>query len=172
MSALDYYLERKSAVLAQRRADFTAIPEKATVRIQAKSWVAGNTGARPVKMGETLFITDSAPALAGNALGPTAPEMLLGALASCLVHTYLIQAVLLDIPIEGVEIEVHGAVPMGGVVGLPYDRLPQMEEITYTAKVSTSAAPEDLERMPHAVEDTCPVLNTVRYPTAVTRARA
>ncbi len=171
MSALDYYLERKSAVLAQRRADFTAMPEKATVRIQAKSWVAGNTGARPVKMGETLFITDSAPALAGNALGPTAPEMLLGALASCLVHTYLIQAVLLDIPIDGVEIEVHGAVPMGGVVGLPYDKLPQMEEITYTATVNASATPEDIERMHQSVEETCPVLNTVRYPTAVTRIR-
>jgi uncharacterized OsmC-like protein len=172
MSALDYYLERKSAVLAQRRADFTAVPEKATVRIQAKSWVAGNTGARPVKMGETLFITDSAPALAGHALGPTAPEMLLGALASCLVHTYLIQAVLLDIPIDGVEIEVHGAVPMGGVVGLPYEKLPQMEEITYTAKVIASVAPEEIECMHQAVEETCPVLNTVRFPTVVTRVNA
>lgn len=172
MSALDYYLERKSVVLAQRRADFTATPEKATVRIQAKSWVAGNTGARPVKMGETLFITDSAPALAGHALGPTAPEMLLGALASCLVHTYLIQAVLLDIPIDGVEIEVHGAVPMGGVVGLPYEKPPQMEEITYTAKVLASVAPEEVERMHQAVEETCPVLNTIRFPTAVTRVNA
>ncbi|MFO7633598.1 MAG: OsmC family protein [Caldilinea sp.] len=170
MSALDYYLERKSAVLAQRRADFTAAPEKATVRIKAASWVAGNTGARPVKMGETLFITDSAPALAGHALGPTAPEMLLGALASCLVHTYLIQAVLMDIPIDGVEIEVHGAVPMGGVVGLPYDKLPQMEEITYTANIVTSASAEVIEQMHQAVEETCPVLNTVRFPTSVSLA--
>lgn len=169
MSALDYYLERKSAVLEQRRADFTAVPEKATVRIKAKAWVAGNTGARPVKMGETLFITDSASALAGNALGPTAPEVLLGALASCLVHTYLIQSVLMNIPIDGVEIEVHGAVPMGGVVGLPYDRLPQMEEISYTANVLTSVSADELERMHQAVEETCPVLNTVRYPTPVTR---
>ena len=60
--------------------------------IKAVSWVAGITGARPVKMGEIQFVTDSAPGLAGHALGPTAPEMLLGALASCLVHTYLIQA--------------------------------------------------------------------------------
>jgi uncharacterized OsmC-like protein len=169
MSTLDYYLNRKSTVLAQRSADFTAAPEKATVRIQAKSWVAGNTGARPVKIGETLFITDSAPALAGHALGPTAPEMLLGALASCLVHTYLIQAVLMNIPIDGVEIEVRGAVPMGGVVGLPYDKLPQMEEITYTAQVITDAPVEAIERMHQAVEETCPVLNTVRNPTSVAR---
>lgn len=172
MSELDDYLNRKATVLAQRRTDFTAAPEKATVRIQAKSWVAGNTGARPVKMGETIFITDSAPALAGHALGPTAPEMLLGALASCLVHTYLIQAVLMDIPIDGVEIEVRGAVPMGGVVGLPYDKLPQMEDVTYTANVITAAPAEALERMHQAVESTCPVLNTVRFPTSVTRQPA
>lgn len=169
MSTLDFYLARKSAVLAQRRADFTAAPEKATVRIQAKSWVAGNTGARPVKMGETLFITDSAPALAGHALGPTAPEVLLGALASCLVHTYLIQAVLMDVPIDGVEVEVRGAVPMGGVVGLPYDRPPQLEEITYTANVISAASAEAIEQMHQAVEATCPVLNTLRNPTTVTR---
>jgi hypothetical protein len=124
MSTLDYYLDRKSTVLAQRRADFTAAPEKATVRIQAKSWVAGNTGARPVRLGEMLFI---------------------------------------------VEIEVCGAVPMGGVVGLPYDKLPQMEQISYTANVITSAPAEELERMHQAVEESCPVLNTVRRPTAVTR---
>ena len=172
MSQLDDYLTRKGAVLAQRRADFTAAPDKALVRIQARSWVAGNTGARPVKMGETLFITDSAPALAGNALGPTAPEMLLGALASCLVHTYLIQAVLLDIPVDGVEVEVRGAVPMGGVVGLPYEQLPQMAEITYSANVRSDAAPEAIARMHEAVEETCPVLNTIRFPTEVQRVAA
>jgi uncharacterized OsmC-like protein len=172
MSALDHYLERKSAVLAQRRADFIASPEKATVRIQARSWVAGETGVRPVKMGETLFITDSSPALAGHGLGPTAPEMLLGALASCLVHTYLIQAVLLSIPLESVEVEVHGAVPMGGVVGLPYEKPPQIEEIAYTAHVRSSASPEAIARMHQAVEETCPVLNTLRFPTKVVRREA
>ena len=95
-------------------------------------------------MGEVLFITDSAPALAGHALGPTAPEMLLGALASCLVHTYLIQATLLQIPLDNVEVEVKGALDMSGVVGLPYTALPQLSEVTYSAKVTSPAAPEDI----------------------------
>lgn len=172
MSELDHYLERKAAVLAQRRADFTASPEKATVRIQARSWVAGETGARPVQMGETRWITDSAPALAGHGLGPTAPEMLLGALASCLVHTYLIQAALLNLPFESVEVEVRGVLPMDGVVGLPYERPPQIEEILYTAHVRSSASPEDIARMHQAVEETCPVLNTLRFPTKVVRCEA
>jgi uncharacterized OsmC-like protein len=169
MSALAPYLSRKQAVLEQRQSDFQAAPEKAVVCIKASSWVAGNTGARPVRMGETLFITDSAPALAGNALGPTAPEMLLGALASCLVHTYLIQATLLQLPLDNVEVDVQGALDMSGVVGLPYTALPQLANITYSARVTSSAAPEDIERMHAAVEETCPVLNTIRLPTPVQR---
>lgn len=170
MSALAPYLSRKEAVLAQRQADFQAAPEKAVVRIKASSWVAGNTGARPVRMGETLFLTDSAPALAGHALGPTAPEMLLGAMASCLVHTYLIQATLMQLPLDNVEVEVQGALNMSGVVGLPYTALPQLEAVTYSARLTTSASPEDIERMHAAVEETCPVLNTIRLPTPVQRA--
>jgi uncharacterized OsmC-like protein len=169
MSALAPYLSRKQTVLAQRQADFQTAPDKAVVRIQASSWVAGNTGARPVQMGETRFLTDSAPALAGHALGPTAPEMLLGALASCLVHTYLIQATLMQLPLDSVQVEVQGALDMSGVVGLPYTALPQLESVTYTAHVNSSAAPDDIARMHAAVEETCPVLNTIRLPTAVQR---
>ncbi len=88
MSNLDPYLQRKAETLAARRSDFTAQPEKAFVNLSATSKVAGNTGARPTKIGEFSILTDSAPGLVGNALGPTAPELLLGALASCLVHTY------------------------------------------------------------------------------------
>jgi uncharacterized OsmC-like protein len=169
MSTLAPYLSRKHAVLEQRQADFLAAPEKAIVRIKASSWVAGNTGARPVQMGETRFLTDSAPALAGHALGPTAPEMLLGALASCLVHTYLIQATLMGLPLDNVEVEVQGALDMGGVVGLPYTTLPQLESVTYTARISSSAPTADIERMHAAVDETCPVLNTIRRPTPVAR---
>jgi uncharacterized OsmC-like protein len=170
MSQLAPYLSRKQAVLRQRQDDFTAAPDKAVVRIKASSWVAGNTGARPVQMGEARFLTDSAPALAGHALGPTAPEMLLGALASCLVHTYLIQATLMELPLDNVEVEVHGALDMSGVVGLPYTALPQLSGIRYSARVTSSAAAADIERMHAAVEETCPVLNTIRLPTPVVRS--
>lgn len=168
-SALTPYLVRKQAVLNQRQADFQAMPERATVQIKATSWVAGITGARPVRINEATILTDSAPGLAGHALGPTAPELLLGALASCLVHTYLIQAVLLDLPLDHVEVEASGALNMAGVVGLPATALPQLEGVTYTARVTSSASPEDLERMHQAVERDCPVLNTLRLPTDVRR---
>lgn len=169
MSEIDTFLTQKKVVIAQRQSDFTAAPERATVQIKATSWVAGSTGARPVKMGEIQVLTDSAPGLAGHALGPSAPEMLLGALASCLVHTYLIQAVLLNLPLDHVEVEVKGALDLTGVVGLPYTALPQLSSVEYQARVTSSAAPADIARMHAAVDETCPVLNTLRLPTPVTR---
>ncbi len=169
MSELAGYLERKRAVLAQRRADFSAAPEKAVVPLTASSWVAGGAGARPTRMGATTFVTDSAPALAGHALGPTAPEMLLGALASCLVHTYLIQAALLNISLENVEVDAEGELDMTGVVGLPSNTPPCVEGIRYRARLVSPAEPADLERMHAAVEESCPVLNTLRRAVPVVR---
>ena len=90
------------------------------MRLKASSHVAGNTGVRPVKMGEYIVISDSAPGLAGNSLGPSSPEMLLGALASCLIHTYLLQASLLAIPLDNVEVTI-GTIVLGTVRGDLHD---------------------------------------------------
>jgi uncharacterized OsmC-like protein len=170
MAKLDSYISRKVSALAERLADYKANPDAAVINLKASSKVAGITGALPTYIGETMFVTDSAPGLAGNALGPTAPEMLLGALASCLVHTYLIQAALLSIPLDHLALEVSGTLDMAGVVGLPYQSPPQLQDISYSAHVESSASEEEIERMHAAVEETCPVLNTIRYPVDVRRS--
>lgn len=170
MAMLEPYLTRKGAVLAARRNDFQVDPVKAVVRLKATSWVAGNTGARPVRMGEIVWVTDSAPALAGHALGPTAPEMLLGALASCLVHTYLIEATLLSLPLDTVEVTVQGALNMAAVVGLPADEPPRLEQVTYSAQVTGLDDPAQAEQLHARVDVACPVLNTLRFPVTVQRA--
>lgn len=170
MALLDSFLERKAQVLEQRQADFQANPEAAVVSISASSKVAGITGARPTRMGEHLVLTDSAPGLAGHALGPSAPELLLGALASCLVHTYLIQATLMNVALDQIEVTVQGKLDLTGVVGLESHELPMIQDITYSANVETSAPADVVEQMHAAVEQTCPVLNTLRYPVSIGRS--
>lgn len=169
MSKLDPYIQRKATVLAQRRADFQKNPEAALVQLKATSHVAGNTGVRPVKMGDYIVISDSAPGLAGHSLGPSSPEMLLGALASCLVHTYLLQATLLDLPLDHVEVVIEGALDMTGVVGLPATGPLKLEGVSYTPTVTSSASAEQIEHLHQAVEQTCAVLNTLRSPMEVAR---
>ena len=169
MAKLDEYLDRKAAVLADRRADFQAKPESARVKLQVSAHVAGNTGVRPVRMGDYIVISDSAPGLAGHSLGPTAPEMLLGALASCLVHTYLLQAALLDIPLDAVRVEVQGALNMTGAVGLPQPGVLKLESISFSAQLESPASAAQIQQLHEAVEIACAVLNTIRNPVEVIR---
>ena len=82
----------------------------------------------------------------------------------------LIQAVLLALPLDHVELEVRGNLDMTAVIGLPSDQLPRITDIVYIARVQSSASPDDIARLHDAVDSTCPVLNTLRLPGAVTRA--
>lgn len=169
MAQLDGYLARKAGVLAQRRVDFTDAPEKALVRLTASAHCAGTTGVRPTKMGDYTVISDSAPGLAGHALGPSSPEMVLGALASCLVHTYLLQATLMNIPLDAVTVEIHGALDMTGVVGLPVEGPIMMQDLSYVPTIESPAPPEQIAALHDAVDTGCAVLNTLRNPVSVQR---
>jgi uncharacterized OsmC-like protein len=170
LAKLDPFLTRKTQVLADRRADYAQDPAKAQIVVKAHSWVGGITGTRPTRMGEYTVICDSAPGLGGNSLGPTSPEMLLGALASCLIHTYLIQACLLEIPLDHAEVEVQAVLDMAGVVGAPGSEPPLLRNITFRPRVTSAASPDVIEHMHQAVEASCPVLNTLRAPVTVARA--
>jgi uncharacterized OsmC-like protein len=165
---LTYYLERKAAAIEARRADWTAARAKAVVRLSASSTLAGNTGVRQTRMGEHVMVSDSAPGMAGHALGPTAPELLLGALASCLLHTYVIQACLLNVALDTVEVEISGSIDMSVVIGMPGDA-PLISDLTYTAHLTGPLSDDDMARMHAAVDSSCPVLNTLRMPVNVVR---
>lgn len=169
MSKLDSYLARKAEALAARTADWTANHAAAEITVSASAKVAGITGARLTTMGAFTIVSDSAPGLAGHALGPTAPEMMLGALASCLVHTYLIQATLMSLPLDHVAIHVSAALDMGSVIGMASDAPPALSDITWHAEVVSPADADQIASMHAAVEATCPVLNTIRYPVEVRR---
>lgn len=170
MAKLDSYMTRKAEALAARQADWHGSPEKSTMTITVSSQVAGVTGVRPVTIGKFHLVTDSAPGLAGHSLGPTSPELLLGALASCLVHTYLIQAALTGVPLDEVSVTISGVLDYGPVVGLPTNVPSKFESITYRADVQSPAGDDAIAAMHAAVEATCPVLNTLRYPVTVTRS--
>lgn len=164
MSKLASYFTRKAEALAARQSDWTTNPDAGVIDVKAVSSVAGITGARPTRMGQHTVLTDSAPGLAGHALGPTAPEMLLGSLASCLVHTYLIQATLMDIALDHIEVEVSAKLDMKGAVGMAVSSPTLLSNIQYKPRVESSASADQIEALHHAVDETCPVLNTLRAP--------
>lgn len=176
MTDLRPYLERKTAAMQARTADWTAAraggaADAGVITLSASSRLAGVTGVRPTRAGAHLVISDSAPGLAGHALGPTAPELLLGALASCLVHTYVIQAVLLELPLASVEVEIEARLDMAATIGMDGPP-PRLQDMIYRARVESSASAEAVEWLHAAVEANCPVLNTLRQPGDVRRLPA
>jgi len=166
MSSLPDYLtlkrERMTTLREQlRTAEAPAIPISATAR------VAGGSGVRPLQVREFTIISDSAPALAGYNLGPTAPELLLSALASCLAHTYLVVAVNHGLTYEALEVEVRGCIDYRGVLEVdPATPIPP-QELSYEARLTSAASAEQLERLQADVERLCPVLQALRQPLTV-----
>jgi uncharacterized OsmC-like protein len=171
MPQLDSYFDRKRDAITARRDEWSADRAKGVIAISASSRVAGVTGVRPTTMGAHTVISDSGIGLAGHALGATAPELLLGALASCLVHTYVIHAVLQGIACESIEVTIHGEIDMGVVVGIESAAPIRIAALRYVPRVIAHASAEQLEMLHDAVEHNCPVLNTLALPNEIARVR-
>ena len=163
MSDLNEYLAQKRAVLASRKARIEA-GTLAAVSLEAQVTAEGRSGIRRIRIRDHQVITDSPPDFAGYDLGPSSPELQLGILGSCLNHSYLIQAALLGVEIESLEVEVSGQLDARagrpGFEGTPVSP----HEITYVVHITSSAPREDIDRLEAQVERSCPILNLLKNP--------
>lgn len=169
MTTLDPYLKRKAEVLSERRRELDKNPSAGVAQLKVSSYVAGITGLRPVKMGEYIVNTDSAPGLAGHSLGPSSPELLLGALASCLAHTYVLQAALHDLSLDHVAIEVSGSLNMADAVNPDNSKIIAIEDLGFRADIQSTCDNDVIEDLHDRVDRACAVLNTIRSAHPVAR---
>jgi uncharacterized OsmC-like protein len=163
MSTLVEYLKQKREAvqardLAVRRGSAGAIELKATVTAE------GRSGIRRIRIRDFQLISDSPPSFAGYDLGPSSPELQLGILGSCLNHTYLIQAAVLQIALESIEVEVTARIdPRARQTG--HESTPVYPHaIAYTVRLSSPASDADIAKLTKAVEESCPILNLLRSP--------
>jgi uncharacterized OsmC-like protein len=167
MSTLREYLaEKRKALLEHRAAAADHPPEP--VQLSAHVRAEGRSGIRRIRIRDFQIISDSRPDLAGYDLGPTSPELQLGALGSCLTHLFLIEAADLDIPLDGIEVDVTAQ--MGPPAGPPgFEQAPvYLRNITYTVRLDSPASNDELVALHAAVEQHCPVLNLLLYPQTIT----
>lgn len=161
MSNLNEYLDQKRGALAERRkgaTDDSAIVSR-SIRVKAE----GRSGVRRIRIRDFQIVSDSPPDFAGYDLGPGSPELLLGALGSCLTHTYLIQAADLGVPLDALEVEVSAQLdPRAGLLGKGHSIFP--EGLTYTVHIESPAGTVETARLRKAVERACPVLNFLQAP--------
>lgn len=166
MPTLSEYLAFKAHRMAALRENLAA-PDAAPASLRAVARVADGSGVRPVRIREFTIVTDSAPALAGYNLGPTAPELLLASLASCLAHTYLIVAANRGMRFETLEVEVTGQIDFRGVLEITPDAPIAPFGLTYLARVSGDVSDDELRRIQKDVERLCPVFRALVEPVAV-----
>jgi uncharacterized OsmC-like protein len=123
--------------------------------IGARVRAEGSSGIRRIRIRDFQLLSDSGPDCAGFDAGPTAAELQLGALGSCLTQTLLVEAATRHIPVDGVEVEVAGRID-------PRDGAPC--DIHYTLHLDSRATSGDLAALHQAVQRACPILNLLLRP--------
>lgn len=163
---LPEYLERKAALVEAYRAQLRA-PDAAPTPLRAAVAVAAGSGVRPIRMRDHLVTTDSGAALGGYGLGPSAPELLLGALASCLAHSALVIAADRGVAFEQLEVEVSGQLDYRGTLAVSPDAPVPPTGLAYTLRFAGAVADEDAAAIQAELERLCPVLLALTRPTSV-----
>jgi uncharacterized OsmC-like protein len=104
--------------------------------------------------------------LLGENTGPTAIEMLLGALGACVAGTFAAQATERGVEVQGLEVDVEGAMDLNGFFGLkPVD--PGVSDVKVALRVEADAAPADLEEILQAAREHSPVFDSFSRPIGV-----
>jgi uncharacterized OsmC-like protein len=166
LSTLIDYLAQKRKAFAERSrriADGSLGP----LPLKAAATAEGRSGVRRIRIRDFQIITDSPPDFAGYDLGPSSPELVLGGLASCLNHSYLIQAAALEVPIESIEVEVEGSIdPRAGSPG--YETIPVYpQNIAYVVRIAGPASAAQIQTLRDNVEKFCPILNLLKQPQTI-----
>jgi len=111
---------------------------------------------------------DEPPSIGGEDLGPGPAESTLAALGASLIQFYAIQSRLLEVPLEGVEVEVTGELDLTGVFQTVPGAIPGYSSIHFRTRLQSSADRDAIETLISVVEATTPVLASFRNPVPVT----
>lgn len=162
MSLNDYLIHKHAAVLARQARVQNGTAQ--AVQLHAHVSAEGRSGVRRLRIRQHQILSDSPADFAGFDLGPSSPEIQLGVLGTCVTHIFEIQASLLQVPIDSLEVDVRGTIdPRAGQPG--HEATPIWpHHIAYEVQLQSSASDEDLARLFEAVEKSCPVLNLLRNP--------
>lgn len=165
MGTLNEFLaEKRVAVQTLRK----AAAEDPTPRpMQACCRVLGRSGVRDVRIRDYQIVTDTPPYFAGYGLGPSAPELMLGALASCLAHTALIVAAEGELALDALTVELSCKMhPFAQSSGLEHIPIPP-HDICYTLHIEAPEPAERLATLHDQVRTRCSLYNLLKDPQTI-----
>lgn len=161
MSALREYLALKRDAVAQLLRKILE-PGYAPRQLKARVTVEGRSGIRRIRLRDHQVIADSPPDFLGYDLGPSSPELALGALGGCLAHSWLIQAAKQGIPLDAVQVDVSAQIDQRAGEPGHEATLREPQGLTYVVTLETTATAEELAALHEAVDRLCPILNLLR----------
>ena len=164
--SLDTYLSDKADAMALAARDLQS-GDAARDTIAAECSASDLTGVRRVRIRDFQLISDSGPAFGGFSLGPSSPELLLGVLASCLTHTYLIGAAQQGVSLDGVHVRFEAENNDAGFLGLATADPPYPFNIRALVRVESRASQNELDALHVYAAKACPLTKLVREPLSV-----
>lgn len=109
---------------------------------------------------------DHPPELLGQNTGPTAVELILGAIGSCMAGTFAAEATSRGVKVRKLDVDVEGVMDLNGFFGL--QPIPAgLSDVRLDITVSADADAALLEEILEAARDHSPVFDTVTRPVAV-----
>lgn len=160
------YLTNKAEAMAAAAARY-ASGDAARETIAAECSASDLTGVRRIRIGEFSLISDSGPGFGGFRLGPSSPELLLGVLASCLTHTYLIGAALQGVPLDNVHVRFEAENNDAAFLGLETADPPQPFNIRAKVRLESRAGRKTLAALHDYARRSCPLTKLVREAQAI-----
>jgi putative redox protein len=110
---------------------------------------------------------DEPAGLGGQDTAPNPVEYILAALGSCQEITYRLYADALGIPLNGVSVQLTGAIDLRGLFNVEQNVRPGYQKIEAEVTLDSPAPEADLARLKDIVDRHCPVLDILRNPTTV-----
>jgi uncharacterized OsmC-like protein len=121
-----------------------------------------------IEEGPWKLVADMNEKWGGNGEGPNPGTYGRGALGSCLAIAYMMWAARLEVPIDGLEVEIHADYDTRGscdVAEVPIS----YTDVRYVVLVSSPAPKEDVMRVLDAADEHCAYLDVFSRALPVTR---
>jgi len=152
--------------LKQAMADVSQDPAKGSVKFRVVTTWKGQTRSETEVEGYQLggqeikrsfkFIVDEPVELLGENTAANPQEILMAAMNSCVLNTYVIAAAMKGVRLEKVAIETTGELDLRGFLGLDKTIKPGYEELKYTVRIKGDAPKEKFDEIHQLVKSTSP----------------
>lgn len=145
----------------------TIKPEKGQYTTTTKVRVRDGTTCN-IEHKHWTFTADVGIEEGGNDAGPSPGVLQRGALGSCLAIGYVKWAAVLDVPINGIEVEVEADVDARGTYGIDGVK-PGYKGLRYRVYIDSTASEEEIMRVVEEADKYSPLLADLTNPVKVER---